>query len=384
MTDILDLIGILVIIFLGLLIAIAFYAKFQVSLSHSFMLYVWHSTFCFIYVAYVNANGGDAIGYFNAAQTDEIKIKFGTSAVEWLTALFSRYFGLSFISTSLVYNIFGFIGLLALSGSLRQVTQFSKNKVRQMVSLLVFLPSINFWSSGIGKDSIAVMAVCLALWASIALVRRWKIMVFSILVMLVVRPHIAGLMIVALALATVFKEGGITGMKWWMLIVVLIAGSSVAVPFALEYAGLGGPLSVSDVNEYFETRQGYNQEGGGGIDISQMSLPMQLFTYLFRPLPFEASGVAALAASIENVLLMFFFLYAARCWFIGRKKYKHYSGITNTAFVVFFALTTWGVLAMTTANLGISLRQKWMFMPMFFYVAAAAIASANPIQRKVC
>ena len=44
--------------------------------------------------------------------------------------------------------------------------------------------------------------------------------------------------------------------------------------------------------------------GGSSLDISGMSPPMQLATYLYRPLPFEAHNVTALAASLENVFLL--------------------------------------------------------------------------------
>ena len=44
---------------------------------------------------------------------------------------------------------------------------------------------------------------------------------------------------------------------------------------------------------------------GGAVDIASMSLPMQLFTYMFRPLPMEASSVFQLASSVDNVILLY-------------------------------------------------------------------------------
>lgn len=65
-------------------------------------------------------------------------------------------------------------------------------------------------------------------------------MVFSILLMLLVRPHIAGLMTIAMGGSMIFR-GNISLAKKSALIIISFFGAAVAVPFALEYAGLGGP-----------------------------------------------------------------------------------------------------------------------------------------------
>jgi hypothetical protein len=47
--------------------------------------------------------------------------------------------------------------------------------------------------------------------------------------------------------------------------------------------------------------------------------------------------------------------------------------------LVLFSLGCWVVLALTTANLGISVRQKWMFLPMIFYVSVSALGRDRKI-----
>jgi hypothetical protein len=187
-------------------------------------------------------------------------------------------------------------------------------------------------------------------------------------------------MISVLAFVIFFSHNGISGFKKIIITNSLLMGSFFVIPFALDYSGLGADFTIQAANDYFETRQGYNQDGGGGIDISQMSLPAQLFTYIFRPLPFEAHGFAALSASFENILLMIFFIYSFRCY-LSRVRNKKFD-FSNKSFMIFYAIVTWLILAMTTANLGISLRQKWMFLPMLLYVGVSVIAAANPTRLK--
>jgi hypothetical protein len=118
-------------------------------------------------------------------------------------------------------------------------------------------------------------------------------------------------------------------------------------------------------------------EGGGAVDISSMSLPMQMFTYMFRPLPFETDGIPGFAAAFDNMVLLLLFVLGGR----GLFKQRAVDALHNRAFLWFFSLSAWVVLAMTSANLGISLRQKWMFAPMLIFllisVAGRSRASAT-------
>ena len=145
------------------------------------------------------------------------------------------------------------------------------------------------------------------------------------------------------------------------------------VPFALRYTGVGEVVDVESLTTYIDKRQSYNTEGGGGIDIASMSLPMQLFSYLFRPVIFEARNVFALAASLDNLLLLGLFVVGGFALLRGGK-----SGLSeNRTFMWAYALGSWLVLAMTTANLGIALRQKWMFVPMLIFLLISVIGRSR-------
>ena len=103
-----------------------------------------------------------------------------------------------------------------------------------------------------------------------------------------------------------------------------------------------------------------------------MSLPMQLFTYLFRPLPIEANGIFAFAASLDNAVLLFIFIWGGREMVKQRMRHKLVF-LENRIFLWVYALSAWLVLSMTTANLGISVRQKWMFAPMLIFLFISVI-----------
>ena len=336
---------------------------FQIKPKRALILYIWHTIFCMVYMLYVMNYGGDSIGYYLRASEGVINIEFGTFAVDFLTYFVVLLTGVSFLGLFLFFNIFGFIGLLAYDASLQVATKNNVSFVKKMAAVAIFLPSVSFWSSGVGKDSLSFMAIGLALWAALEIRHRMKLMAFAILIMLIVRPHMAGIMVMALAAAMVISYKG--SFKTRMLVgCMALAASAVLVPLGLSYAGLGDFGSLMDVEEYINQRQGYNMDGGGGIDISSMNLPEKLFTYLFRPFVFEAKNMSFLAASIDNAFLLILLVFSI----IGILRKRSPQLIGLRIFMWFYALAAWFILASTTANLGIAVRQKWMFVPVLIFL----------------
>ncbi|WP_405420691.1 hypothetical protein [Marinobacter flavimaris] len=353
---------------LGSMISVITGRKFGVGAGGAFVLYIWHTLFSMFYCWYVLQSGGDALSYFRWGQHWAGELRVGTAGVVVISGILVNIFGLSLIGAFLVFNIFGQIGLLAFWGSLKQAVVGKSRHIRALATIIVFLPSVSFWSAALGKDAISFMATGLALWSALDLSRRSFLMVFAIGAMFMVRPHMAGIMVMAIAISALMDSNASVIRK----VLVGIFATSVAavlVPFALEYAGIGAVVGVESLTEYIDKRQTYNMEGGGGVDIASMSLPMQLFTYLFRPVLFEARSVFALAAAVDNLILLGLFIFGGIALLRGRKTVLD----ENRVFMWAYALSAWLILAMTTANLGIAVRQKWMFAPMLIFLLISVL-----------
>jgi len=369
-----DIFSATLVFIVGILIALKSAKVFGVTEKRSITIYLWHTIFCYIYAQYVIVNGGDAGLYYMTSLSPNMEFSAGTAGtagVVLLTRLFSVVLDLSFLGVFLVFNVFGFIGLLAFDASLRIATLNKSKNIRRLATLIIFLPSVSFWSSAIGKDALSFMATGLALWAALDLRRRFWLMLLAIFIMLFVRPHIAGILVIAIA-ASMVMQRKVPLAQRALIGGVAFAGAVLLVPFALNYSGLSSEDGTNDLAAYIEQRQGYNQEGGGSVDISSMSPPLQLFTYLFRPLPFEARSVFSLAASLDNVVLLFLFVWGGR-EIIKRRKYQKIIASENRVFLWIYSLSTWLILSLTTANLGISVRQKWMFAPMLIFLLVSVI-----------
>jgi len=373
-SDGLQLVSALFVFLTGVILTLSLRRYFRVSLSRAMALYLWHTMFSLVYLAYVINFGGDATMYFRSSLSGDLGFAFGTLGVRYVVSFLSQGLGLSFLGCSLFFQIFGFIGLLAFDAALREVTWDKSRNIRLLASLIVFLPSVSFWSSGLGKDALSFCAMGLALWAALSLKNRWWLLVGAMLIMLLVRPHMAGMLGLGLAGSFVFQRG-IPLPQRVVLGGVAIVAAAYLVPLGLNYAGVGEDAGAQDVMQYIEGRQGHNLKGGGAVDISSMSPPVQMFTYLFRPTVIEARNLFSLAAALDNTILLF--LFVAGGWALIRKPLPAHLVAHNRMFLWIYSLGAWLILAMTTANLGIALRQKWMFAPTLIFLLISVIGRSR-------
>ncbi|MCP5020612.1 MAG: hypothetical protein GY930_02450 [bacterium] len=322
-------------------------------------LYLWHSFFGVVYAVTVVSIGGDATQYYEDALTNDSEFAPGASAVTALAEIPAAHLGLSFLATSLSFSILGCIGLILFDSALKSTVRTKTRLTQKMASMIVLLPSLNFWSSGLGKDSLAFLAVSSILWSLQRISARSFVLVCGCLILFCVRPHILAFLVLALVATTVLDRKSSFLSKSTIYAVTILCGYSL-VPLAAKYVGLDDPSSISTINEYISTRQGLNLGGGSSLDISTMSLPAVVFSYMYRPLFFDAHNSLALASSFDNGILLLLsigYLISAL-----NKKKRNYR-INKTALLFGYSALVWMGTALTTANLGIAVRQKWMFVP---------------------
>lgn len=366
----------------GALGAILQYRVFRVPQGRALILYIWHTAFCLFYLYHSTTNVADTVFYFDRSLGSDIGFGLGGKSVILLTSLFTQGLGMSYGGVFLVYNLFGFLGLVALASALQTTVATKGGRTRQLALLVLFLPGFSFWSAAIGKDSISFMAVGLASWSALRLARRFPAMVIAVLALVFVRPHIAGFLLIALALATIFAARTSIIKK----LILSAAITPIAVQsalLALEYTGIGTTLSVNVVEAYLEQRQNYNLGGSSSVNLAAMSIPVRLFSYLFRPFFFDSAGILGLVVSIENLALLLLFIGLLKNVIVNKTRLTRFQ---KTFFLLFVGIS-WIVLANTTANLGIAIRQKMMFTPMllilvFSYMRPArAAAHAAPARQ---
>lgn len=362
----------------GFLFVHQFSRLFDLKTQRGFIIYFWHTLLCLGYLWYATVSTADATAYYENGRYGNLDFGVGTAGINFLTAIIVRPLDLSILGVFLVYNLFGVVGLMAFDGSLKKAMQHKPRHLRRLATLIVFLPSVSFWSSAIGKDALSFMATGLALWAAMALDRRWLLMMFALSVMVFVRPHMGGMMLLAWTLAVLLNSHTSVFRKI-VLGGVVLAATFMIVPFAIQYVGLTEGVSSAELMDYLDERGAQNLHGGSSVDIASMSLPMQLITYMFRPFILEANSIFLFAAALDNLILLYLFI---RGVFGGLRGRKSQSG-ENRIFMWTYVMLAWPILAMSTANLGIAVRQKWMFAPMLILLMISMIDSKKIRNRAV-
>ena len=365
-----DILSNTTIFFVGIWIAIAQKKILQIKLSYSLVLYAWHTSFCLFYFYYSLHNIADSTLYYTHSLTHDSGFMFGTKGIRFFTSFFSSFLNLSYGGVFLVYNLFGYIGMIALYSALQTIINTSRGAKHPLVLAFILLPGLSFWSSAIGKDALTFMGSGLAVWSVLNISARYPAFIFSVLVFLVARPHMAAILLFSVLFSLVFSSH-IGAIKKVLLLMPLLPLSVIGIFFALQYVGLENASGVSDIVEYVEDRQGYNLNGGSSVDIAGMSVPLRLFTYLFRPLVFDANGILGFIISIENIVLLCIISSSLVC-FLNRRQ----TTLSQFSLLLFlsFSIISWIVLSNTTANLGIAIRQKWMFAPMLFAISFSYMA----------
>jgi hypothetical protein len=329
------------------------------------LLYTWHTGWAIFYGSYVLANGGDAFSYFERARFDFVELSLGTQFIIWLTS-FPAGLGLGYWPITFVYNTAGATGLVFFYAALRESSSGASHSrmAKILVLICTLLPSLSFWTSGIGKDSIAFLSVGMFVWAATAFGGRQLVATIAVLIMLPVRPHIAVLMVMSVGVGTLFVADLRATARFGMGAIATAAAVFV-VPLALIYTGTA---RFSSISEFISDRQERNMGGGSSIDITGMNPVLRLFSYLYRPLPNEAAGFSQLAASLDNFMLILLtgigIIAIVRGGFIRTFRTQSIN--------LLYGLACLGLLSQVTANLGLAARQKWMLVPALMLVIIAA------------
>lgn len=331
-------------------------------------LYAWHTVFCLAYVFIAIKNSGDAIGYYMRSFDRFLIFDLGTNAIVMFVSFFTTTLGFSFLATSLAFNVIGALGLVFFLAALRHAQQ----GMHWSFWLVLLLPSVSFWSAGIGKDPLSFFATTLfAWWIATGGVRVWP-MVVALVVMGFARPHIAIVMAGTGAMFT-FIQARQSPMRAAAGLFLMIVGGIYLLPTVLQTMNLE-TFDMENIGDMIESRESKNLMGGSSIEISGMPLYLKVITYLFRPMPFEAADAFQLLNSAENMVLLLMVI-GASALFIRRMNQRSGWQMFPLLIMSLFLIL---LLSQITANLGIAVRQKWMALVPLFVVLATALKANTP------
>jgi hypothetical protein len=334
----------------------------------------------FTYVAYVSVGDAeeyDAFGrylmpYYRSFDfSPDVGQVPGTGFLKMITGILYSVTGSSKLGGFMVFSWLGFIGLLLCWRAFKRAVP--SGDAQRYGLLVLFLPSLLYWSSALGKDAWALMGlgVCAYGVARVMTKARFSgmlILAAGLFAVVMVRPHVALTVGSGLVLAALLWKPQrssplnpiVRVLTFGILLVVMV----VLISQTEKFLGVE-TLNQETVNSQLAAAEGRTIEAGSAFTPVPVNTPLDLpyatVTVLFRPFPWEAHNGQTVATALESVFLI---VLTVRGWrrlrsiprVIRREPYVAYClGIMLTFVFAFSSFSNFGILA----------RQRCQVLPFF-------------------
>lgn len=258
------------------------------------------------------------------------------------------------------FNLFAavFFSYTALLLVLRRLHNPTK-KVILFWWLLTLLPGFHFWHASFGKESLQLLLIAIYFSFPYLVTRGGSLILLSL-----VRPHIALAIGIAEMIANIFQKK-VTAQR----VLTIVLGGVIALS-ALTYlinriSGGDGVLNVTQVWRLFQDYGSGWREGE--LRLNDTASPFAIVEFLLRPYFWEASSPATFFSWIDSLLMTAFGVYIL----VDSPIKDRLS--TPWMFTVIVTL----LLAFTNPNVGTSHRKKQIFP-----FAALIIVSESMVRRR--
>jgi hypothetical protein len=296
----------------------------------------------------------------------------GTGSVRALTGLLYTVTGPTLLGAFFLFSFVGFWGLYFFYRAF--CVAVPEGDQRRYAILVLFLPSLLFWPSSLGKEAWVTLGLGLLAYGSARLLARLRhgfpIVVAGLLTAGMVRPHVAAMVVMGLLGAYVTRRspaGDSVLAPARKLVGLLVLGAILffAVGQVSSYLGVDSfnrdAVEAARAEVVQQTQQGGSVFSNTETDLDPSELHVALASVLFRPFPWETNNVQSLVAATEGLLLVGL-VYTSRRRLLGavRSFLRTPYVVLCTVYVVLF---TYGFSSF--ANFGILTRQRVQVLPFF-------------------
>ena len=318
-----------------------------------------------------------------APQLDDLR---KTNFVKWFTGVVYYLFGPDMITGFLVF------GLIALLGSYfwyrATVEGIPFINKRLYLGLVLFLPSVAFWPSSIGKEALMQLGLGVAALAAANILKQRLFQGFLIglaggWLLWVVRAHLLAIVTFAVAAAYLFGRSALRTRDDRVKVslarpigaVILIVVVVFALSQAADFLGMED-LSLNSIEAELDATSAQTAQGGskfGGDkdeprnnSLTPLRLPAGAATVLLRPFPWEIESGFQILASLESMVLVLLML----------RRWSSMKLAVTRARSSPFLLYCWTIIAIwaatfsSFANFGLLTRQRSLVLPALFVLIA--------------
>jgi hypothetical protein len=293
-----------------------------------------------------------------------------TILIVWLVQFPKSYVGGSYLDYFILFQAVGFYGIAALMRIFEEIYEEIGIEQPVYTYLILLMPSVHYWTSAIGKDSLFFFGLSLTLWAAMNYKRRLIAFGVGMLLMLAIRPHIAIVAGAAFTLAVLADRNT----RLLIKVPLFFVGLGVTAFAALSLRNTFGidVTSVDVVSDVLAGRDALLTTEDAGNSVVTGSFFFLLISLLFRPFFFDAPGLFGLVASVENLFVLGFIVTLV-CF--GRTVLTLFRQVAFIRYALAATVVITLVLTLGYYNVGLGIRQKaTMILPGLMVLLVTTLA----------
>jgi hypothetical protein len=295
----------------------------------------------------------------------------GTGFLKALTGVVYAFTGTSELGAFVFFSFLSFLGLLMLWRAFRRAVP--EGDGRRYGLLVLFLPSLLYWPSALGKEGWGLFCVGLCSYGvALLLTRR---VIFGALLLAgglvgvtMLRPHVALVVFGGLVFAACIgkSRSASPGAPLVRAVVfgVLFVTGLILVSQAQSFLGVNSLDQTTVGKKLDKTQKQTSKEAGSTFTPARIHSPIDApwatITVLFRPFPWEGHSGQEIAASAESVFLI------VLAW-KSRKRLRSIPRLARERSYIAYCIgfTAMFVFAFSSfGNFGLLARQRTQTMPL--------------------
>lgn len=339
---------------------------------YPYFLVAYHLCFAWIAYDYVNKNNGDAVKYWFVGKNPAFLnwadyLQPGTETIQLITFPFVKYLHLPGWAGCLIFSLFSSYAFLRLWKLLKEIAN-DNHKIVILSILLLLVPNVHFWTSLIGKEAILFLPVVLIGEQFYKKKYFSFTLLLSFFVLAWIRPHVGFVFLLSFLIALIAK--GEISKKTKITVTAISVGMGAGLYFILSKITHANQGLLTKIERLYHIHNTQLKTTSAYVPLDEYSYPYKLFTFYFRPLPFEKKSFHYNLIGIENLLVLVIFL--GTVYFVIR-NFKSLN-ITSFHLFGFGVLLFYGTMfAYGYANFGMIIRANSLMTPILILLVASLL-----------
>ena len=369
-----------VFLFLNIFLPISVGLIFKIDLEKTLKIITINFIFLLIYIAFVNSFGGDGFGWyrkpwFNDEYTFERCGGILYCSRERLIlklALIFKDLKIHYLNSILLLNILSCMVFLLLYSRVKHLFIFKNFNFFLLVFMITYSGAL-FWGSGFLKDNFILFAIALFMISIDQNKINYKILSIAVLISFLIRPLPGFFMLSSVFLYVYvyrfyFKKDKMSRNNYLFIFLFITLGVFTFFQYGISLNSDFASDIIRKMQILSNSNNSKSYLDGELTYDNGISVLTKYFLYYFGPMRFDSPLFIILSVQNFSILLItsLFFILIIKKFNLFKKFIKHL-GYKNIYFIYLILYNM--IVPITAFNGGIALRQKWMSLIVFFYLA---------------